>query len=94
MLSSYDAILTDCYADTGMTGFLITENARLIGCSYFNNYTYQMDNVTVLDHRGGMLSLSDCLFRKTSPHAELYRGDRSRVVSQNTILDGFENEHI
>ena len=24
VLSSYDAILTDCYADTGMTGFLVT----------------------------------------------------------------------
>jgi hypothetical protein len=30
--------------------------------------------------KGGMLSLSDCLFRKTSPHAELYRGDRSHVI--------------
>ncbi len=94
VLSSYDAILTDCYADTGLTGFLITENARLIGCSYFNNYTYKMDDVTVIDHRGGMLSLSDCLFRKTSPHAELYKGDRSHVVSHQTILDGFEDENI
>ena len=94
VLSSYDAILTDCYADTGMTGFLITENARLIGCSYFNNYTYKMDDVTVLDHRSGALSLSDCLFRKTSPRATLYKGDRSAVISKNLILDGFENECI
>ena len=94
VLSSYDAILTDCYADTGMTGFLVTENTRLIGCSYFNNYTYRMDDVTVIDHRSGKLSLSDCLFRKTSPHTVLYRGDRSGVISRNTILDGFENESI
>ena len=94
VLSSYDAILTDCYADTGMTGFLITENTRLIGCSYFNNYTYRMDDVTVLDHRGGQLSLSDCLFRKTSPRATLYRGDRSRVTSNNIMLDGFEGESL
>ena len=53
-----------------------------------------MDNVTVIDHRGGMLSLSDCLFRKTSPHAELFKGDRSRVMSHHTILDGFEDEVI
>ena len=92
VLSSYDAILTDCYADTGMTGFLVTENARLIGCSYFNNYAYRMDHVTVIDHRGGALSLSDCLFRKTSPHAELYRGNRQLVRSHNTVLDGFD-EH-
>ncbi len=94
VLSSYDAILTDCYADTGLTGFLITENARLIGCSYFNNYTYRMDHVTVLDHRSGALSLSDCLFRKTSPHATLYKGDRSKVLSHNTILDGFGKDTI
>lgn len=94
VLSSYDAILTDCYADTGMTGFLVTENARLIGCSYFNNYAYKMDNVTVIDHRGGTLFLSNCLFRKTSPNAALYRGDRTGVRSHHTILDGFENETI
>ncbi len=94
VLSSYDAILTDCYADTGMTGFLVTENTRLIGCSYFNNYTYKMDNVTVIDHRGGQLSMSDCLFRKTSPGAVLYRGDGVGVKSHQTILDGFEDETI
>ena len=94
VLSSYDAILTDCYADTGMTGFLITQNTRLIGCSYFNNYTYKMDDVTVLDHRSGVLSLSDCAFRKTSPKATLYKGDRSRVISKNLILDGFGDEKI
>lgn len=94
VLSSYDVILTDCYADTGMTGFLITENTRLIGCSYFNNYTYQMDDVTVIDHRSGVLSMSDCLFRKTSPRATLYKGDRSKVISGNLILDGFEDETI
>ena len=89
VLSSYDAVLTDCYADTGLTGFLVTENARLIGCSYFNNYTYGMDHVTVIDHRGGSLLLADCLFRKTSPHAVLYKGDRKRLSARDNLLDGF-----
>ncbi len=89
VLSSYDVILTDCYADTGMIGYQITEPARLIGCSYFNNYTYQMDDVTVLDHKGGRLLVSDGLFRKTSPHATLYRGEaRSEVLWRDNILDG------
>jgi hypothetical protein len=92
VLSSYDVVLTDCYADTGMTGYLVTENTRLIGCSYFNNYTYRMDNVTVIDHRSGTLSVSDCLFRKTSPGAVLYKGDGSGLKSHNTILDGFDDE--
>jgi len=94
VLSSYDAILTDCYADTGMTGFLVTENARLIGCSYFNNYTYRMDDVTVIDHRGGELSVSDCLFRKTSPRSTLYRGDRAHLAARGTILDGFDGASL
>lgn len=88
VLSSYDAILTDCYADTGKTGFLITENARLIGCSYFNNYTYKMDDVTVIDHRSGDLIVSTCQFRKDSPNATLYKGDKSHVTWRDNILTG------
>ena len=94
VLSSYDAILTDCYADTGMTGFLITQNTRLIGCSYFNNYTYLMDNVTVIDHRSGSLLVSEGLFRKTSPHAVLYKGDRRQLTARDNILDGFDGETL
>ncbi len=93
-LDSGDVILTDCYADTGKTGFLILNTARLIGCSYFNNYTYKMDDVTVIDHRRGDLLISDCLFRKTSPNATLYKvsGEavNSKVIKRDNILDGFE----
>lgn len=88
VLSSYDAILTDCYADTGKTGFLITENARLIGCSYFNNYTYKMDDVTVIDHRAGGLLVNNCMFRKDSPNATLYKGSKNGVIWQNNLLTG------
>lgn len=38
------------------------------------------------------LSMSDCLFRKTSPRATLYRGDRTKVISRKLILDGFEED--
>lgn len=88
VLSSYDAILTDCYADTGKIGYLITENARLIGCSYFNNYAYKMDDVTVIDHKSGQLLVCNGLFRKTSPKATLYKGDGTNVVWRDNLLDG------
>ncbi|MCR4837534.1 MAG: hypothetical protein K5897_01200 [Eubacterium sp.] len=88
LLDSYDIILTDCYADTGMTGYLVKQNARLRGCSYFNNYTYGMDDVTVIDHRGGSLLVSEGLFRKTSPHATLYKGNNEHVQWANNTLDG------
>ncbi len=88
VLSSYDAILTDCYADTGKTGFRVTEPARLIGCSYFNNYTYLMDDVTVIDHEDGDLLVTNCMFRKTSPNATLYRGSGENVIWRDNILTG------
>lgn len=91
VLSSGDALLTDCYADTGKTGYLVTENARLIGCSYYNNYTYKMDDVTVIDHRGGQLLVADCMFRKHSPHATVYKGDRSLLTARDNLLENFED---
>ena len=91
VLSSGDALLTDCYADTGKTGYLVTENARLIGCSYYNKYTYKMDDVTVIDHRGGQLLVADCMFRKHSPHATVYKGDRSLLTARDNLLENFED---
>ncbi len=90
-IQSYDTILTDCYADTGMVGYRIGQPARLIGCSYFNNYTYQMDDVTVLEHTGGELLITGCMFRKTSPNATLYKGDHQNVIwRDNLLLGGLE----
>ncbi len=88
VLSSYDAILTDCYADTGMIGYKITQPARLIGCSYFNNYTYKMDDVTVIDHEDGNLLLANCMFRKDSPNATLYKGSNENVIWRDNIYTG------
>lgn len=90
VLSSYDAILTDCYADTGKTGYLITQNCRLIGCSYFNNYTYKMDDVTVIDHKAGQMLVANGFFRKTSPNATLYKGNKAGVIWRDNLLDNFE----
>lgn len=91
VLSSYDIILTDCYADTGKTGYLITEPARLIGCSYFNNYGYGMDDVTAIDHRSGEVIVSNCMFRKTSPNMTLYKGENKNIIWRDNIFaDGLE----
>ena len=91
VINSYDALLTDCYADTGKTGYLVTVNARLIGCSYYNNYTYEMDDVTVIDHRGAQLTVANGLFRKTSPNASLYKGNRDDLIWRDNIIDGFDD---
>lgn len=87
-IDSYDTILTDCYADTGKTGYRICQPTRMIGCSYFNNYTYLLDDVTVIDHVGGELLVSGCMLRKTSPKATLYRGDNQGVIWRDNLLLG------
>ena len=89
VLDSYDIILTDCYADTGMTGYQVKKNARLIGCSYFNNYTYLMDDVTVIEHQSGSLLVANGLFRKTSPHSTLYKNVGGKeLIWRDNIIDG------
>lgn len=87
-IDSTDTLLTDCYADTGKTGFVVNKPARLIGCSYYNNYDYKMDDVTVIDHRGGVLLVSNCMFRKDSPNATLFKGDKSMVLWRDNIVTG------
>ncbi len=41
-----------------------------------------MDDVTVISHRSGSLLVTRGLFRKTSPHATLYRCERSRRMAR------------
>ncbi len=91
-----DTILTDCYADTGMTGFLIDGyGARLFGCSVFNNYArFKMDNPLSLHHKKGYLIVQGCLFSKMSPHASLYKGEGKELIWQNNIINKFSPEEI
>lgn len=89
-IKSSDTILTDCYADTGMTGFEISADTRMIGCSYFNNFVYGMDNVAVIRHLDGQLLVANGIFRKTSPHAELYVGGGELIWRDNILVGGLE----
>ena len=83
-----DTILTDCYADTGETGFEISADTRLIGCSYYNNFVYGLDNVVGIQHFDGRLTVLDGYFRQTSPHAQLYVGNGEHVIWRDNILTG------
>lgn len=50
-----------------------------------------MDNITVIDHKSGDLLVSDCMFRKTCPNAELVAGSKDNIIWRDNILtDGFE----
>ena len=51
-----------------------------------------MNDVTVIDHIAGELLVMGCMFRKTSPDATLYKGDKKKDViwRDNILTDGLE----
>lgn len=69
------AILRDCYADTGEIGFDVDAwDTRILGCSYFNNKVFGLDNITVFRHKYGRLLVKDCTVVKPSAHSKVYEG--------------------
>ena len=89
-LCGSDAVLTDCYADTAMTGFKVQNDTRLFNCAYYNNWVFKMDNPTVIEHLGGELLMHGGRFSKNSPHATLYkRGENARklIWRDNKLLN-------
>ena len=83
------AILRDCYADTGKTGFLVDGwNTRLLGCSYYNNNHFKLDDITVIRHKRGRLLVTDGEFVKTMPHCKVYEGCGD-VTWRNMLYSGF-----
>lgn len=82
-------ILRDCYADTGKVGYEIGGwDTRLLGCSYFNNYGFKLDDVTVIKHPRGRLLVSEGAFVKTSPKCTVYEGC-GQVEWYNMMYSGF-----
>ncbi len=90
-ISSDHTILRDCYADTAVIGYLIEKDARMLGCSYFNNDFFGLDNITAVMQTGGELLVSDSTFVKTAEHNELYvcKGGSSKWAN-NIFKGGFE----
>ena len=86
-----DAVLTDCYADTAMTGFHVRNDARIFNCGYFNNWRFKMDNPTVFHHEKGALIVTGGRFSKNSPHALLYAAgpDAGHLAWRDNRVLGF-----
>lgn len=56
-------------------GFRVRGHARIVNSAVFNNYeVFKMDDPLAIDHVDGNLTVANCHFVKTSPHARLYRG--------------------
>lgn len=74
-LDNWDTLLDACYADTAKVGFRVRGHARIVNSAVFNNYeVFRMDDPLAIDHVDGSLTVANCHFVKTSPHARLYRG--------------------
>ena len=68
-------ILRDCYAVTGLVGYEIYgAETRLLGCTYFSNTKFKLDNITVIKHTGGRLLVSEGAFFKSAKHMKVYDG--------------------
>lgn len=88
-VESSAAILRDCYADTGETGFEIAGwDTRLLGCSYYSNRKFGLDNITIIKHKFGRLLVSDAMFVKSAPHVKVYDGC-GKVAWRDIIYSGF-----
>lgn len=83
------AILRDCYADTGKTGYEVNAwDTRLLGCSYFSNKVFGLDDITIIRHGFGRLLVADGGFVKCAPHCKVYEGC-GLVKWQNMMYSGF-----
>ncbi len=87
-MTAPDTMLRDCYADTGYIGYQVGGNARLIGCAYYNNPVFVLDDITVIDHLGGNLLVADGYFTQHTEHASLYKGDNKNVIWRDNYIEG------
>lgn len=82
----------DCYADTGKTGYEIAAwETRLLGCCYFNNPAFKLDDITIIRHKRGRLLVSEGHFCKTVPHTKVYEGT-GEVVWSHITYSGFAHD--
>ena len=83
-IAASDTILTDCYADTGAIGFQIKKNTRLKGSGYFNNPVFKLDEIVMIDHCAGELSVTEGYFTQCgNVKTTLYRGSGEKLYWSN-----------
>ena len=88
-LGSHSAILRDCHADVGATGYEIdTKDTRLIGCTAGGGEVAGLDSVTHIRHVSGRLLATDCAFAKNAANCQAYEGC-GRVQWRDAIYTGF-----
>lgn len=85
---SGSTILRDCYADTGMTGYLLEGwETRLLGCSYFWNKAFGSYDAVVFRQPTGSALIADGHVCKTIPGLKVYEG-AGKVSWRDMIYNG------
>ena len=83
-------IFRDCYADTGKIGYLIDGwDTRMLGCSYFNNKWFGLNDIVIVKHKSGRLLVSDGCFSKDVSNVKVYEGT-GEVVWSNMMYPNFQ----
>lgn len=86
-----EILLRDCYADTGKIGFDIYTNVRLLGCGYYNNYSWVgLDDVLCIrNNTTKPVLVAEGFFTQTSPRAAFYQGvPGDNVTFRDNIFRG------
>ena len=85
-------ILRDCYADTSQTGFDIrgAVDVRILGCSYYNNRDYGLNDLTILRQTGGSeaLLVANCVFTRSGTSERINVYDGNGLVTWRDIIYG------
>lgn len=93
-IKAADTLMRDCYADTALTGFLIENDAKLLGCAYFHNDYFKLDNIIAIKHIDGKLAIFDCTFTNPGGKADFYDGNGNVAFRDNTFNGEFSKTAI
>ena len=84
--------LRDCYADTAQTGFAIHDasDVRILGCSYYNNSAYGLNDLTIVRQTGncGALLVANCVFSRSGTGERITVYDGNGDVTWRDIIYG------
>ena len=86
-LVSGENVLRDCYADTAKIGYDVYNWTRMLGCAYYNNYVFKLDDVTIIKkHNADPLMVKDCFLKKSCPNCTLFDGDETNVIWRDNLV--------
>lgn len=84
---SGENVLRDCYADTSKIGFDVYNWTRILGSSFYNNYVFGLDDVTIIrKNNDDPLMVKDCFLKKSCPNCTLFEGNPTNVIWRDNIL--------